>query len=500
MNIILIDDEPLICEYIKECITQCDSVHQVIGCFNRAADALAFLQTHTVHLVITDITMPEMDGLDLAAAIQNQFGDTIDVVMLTCHRNFDFARKAMESSVKSYIIKSEINPGKIKELLDNIEISRTTAPSLKRLSIHYAQSQFLCSFLNDSVKYIISPEELKEYNIAFTGKPFFSLAFPKGKNIIDKLSSYRDSRLIHPIIFFNDATAHYIYTANINASINDTDEITDCIFMLKSYISQLYRYYFGISSVYYKFSSFKKSLLEAEYNAATAFYGFVPKTLPHEQKSLVVIQQEMFSLANKAVSAVLNNLSSDYSVFIDSLFSYANVKERVSPDYLCSLLSYIIVSALPIEKQDSKQTYINSLKEASSFKELKHNFLEFSKIICRSQKAYSVPIEQAIKYINKNYRENFSLADISSHVFLNKDYFCRKFKNEVGSSFTEYRLYVQLREAFNFIVNTDLPINTIAENVGLPNISYFSSAFKKQFGESPSTIRKQYRKTTGFGK
>ena len=498
MNIILVDDEPLICEYIKECILKCDSGHKILGCFYRASDALKYLKTHTVHLVITDITMPEMDGLDFAAAVRNEFHDNIDIIMLTCHRNFDFARKAMENSVKNYIIKSEITPEKMKEILSNIEMSHASVPSLKKLSVHYSQSQFLRSFLTDSTKMEISDTDRKTYNITLTNTPYFSLAFPEKNDIVEKISDYEDTRLNNQIIFFNDLSARYLFTANINIAADDMEQLSDCINSLKTYLSSSCSNYIGSSSIHYNLTSLKKSFWEAEESANNAFYGFNPQTLPHERKTLTTAQQEMFSLANKAIAAALNNLSSDYYTYINNFFSYANIKERVAPDYLCSLLSYIIVSTLPLEQQNMKQTYINKMKTTSSFIELKQFFLEVSQKICQTQKTYSKPVEQAVKYINEHYQENITLSDISKYVFLNKEYFCRKFKNEVGSSFTEYRLYIQLKEAFNLLISTTKPINVIAETVGLPNISYFSSVFKKQFGTTPSNIRKEYGKKHSY--
>lgn len=490
MKIILVDDEPLICQYIQECIRQCGNDHQVTACFYRASDALEYLKTHTVHLVITDITMPEMDGLSMSAAIQNQFGGNIDVVVLTCHRNFDFARKAMEYSVKDYIIKSEISPAKMRQLLDSIDSSRMALPTLKKLSVHYTQAQFLRSYFSSPDTTALTQGDRQTYGILLSDGPYISVVFPRFGNVLEKLSDYEDTRLTNHLLFLNEASTKYIFSANLNIPAENHEALQSCVRSLKNYLIQFCEGYIGISRIYNDITKLKDSFLEAEKAANLAFYGFSHKCPPREHKSLSYIQQEMFSLVNSAVSSMMNHISSDYYEYIEKLFDCAQKNAAVDPDYLYSLLNYAIMSTFIPEAPDYRPIYSEKLRTSSSFAKLKEHFYDFSRRTCQAQKAYSKPIEQAIKYINENYAENFTLTDLSQHVFLNKEYFCRKFKQEVGSNFAEYRLYVQLREAYREILGSTQHINIIAENVGINNFSYFSSAFKKQFGLTPSSVRK----------
>lgn len=485
MRIILIDDEPLICEYIKECIRQCGENYDVVGCFCRAKDALAYLRENPVDVVITDITMPEMDGLTLSGEIQERFGTDVAVVVLTCHRNFDFVRQAMACSVKEYVMKSEIDPDSIKRVLDSVGNSRYN-PSLKNLSEYHTQSQFLRSLLDGSKEMDIPKKQLREQGVSLTEGAYISAAFPYSSTALDQLCSYNEPRLINQLLFPNVASTRYIYAANIAAPTGA--EATACANELGRYLSTHCDGYVGVSSPYYDLGQICKCFREANRLADLAFFG-IKGTLAQENSISAAVRQDAFSIVNKAIYSLLNHLSNDYWEYMQALFDLVKDGDIIEPDYLCSLLSYIITS---VNLGNVSELKTNRLRTARSFAELKEIYSDISDSLMKSQKTYSEPIEKAVKYLEAHYAETVSLEDIAQHVFLSKEYFCRRFKAEVGSNFTEYRLQIQMREAYKAIINTSKHISKIAENVGITNISYFSNAFKKQFGASPSEIRKNF--------
>ena len=77
------------------------------------------LEKQAVDLVFADITMPRMDGLEMLSHIRNRFQET-DVVMLTCHDDFSFARTALQQGAIDYILKSEIDPALMGSILKRV--------------------------------------------------------------------------------------------------------------------------------------------------------------------------------------------------------------------------------------------------------------------------------------------------------------------------------------------------------------------------------------------
>lgn len=102
-------------------------------------------------------------------------------------------------------------------------------------------------------------------------------------------------------------------------------------------------------------------------------------------------------------------------------------------------------------------------------------------------------IKKIISYVEKNFRSPISLQDIANHLGLTKEYFCRFFKKNMETSFLNYVNEVRLSHIYQEIQNTDAPISEIMEHNGFTNQKHFNRAFKKQYNQTPSSIRHPHK-------
>lgn len=102
-------------------------------------------------------------------------------------------------------------------------------------------------------------------------------------------------------------------------------------------------------------------------------------------------------------------------------------------------------------------------------------------------------IISVLKYINKNYKENISLDDISQAVHMSKYYFCRKFHEGTGATALEYLNNVRLTKVHNLLINTSMTIDEIAAETGFVSAVNLTRAFKKVYGMAPREFRKLNR-------
>lgn len=94
-------------------------------------------------------------------------------------------------------------------------------------------------------------------------------------------------------------------------------------------------------------------------------------------------------------------------------------------------------------------------------------------------------------YIDRHYREDISLSRLSEKFFFSREYLNRIFHARYGCAVYEYVQSVRMSHAASLLKNPDLSLQTIAENLGYSNANYFSKAFKKFYGKSPSEYRQQ---------
>ncbi len=102
-------------------------------------------------------------------------------------------------------------------------------------------------------------------------------------------------------------------------------------------------------------------------------------------------------------------------------------------------------------------------------------------------------LKQILKYIENNYMNKITIADVAAEVNLSQSHFMKYFKNTMGTSFIDYLNEYRLTMASRLLLSSEATILVISEEVGYENLSYFNRAFKKRFGMTPSAYRKRSR-------
>ena len=167
LNLVLIDDEPLALQQFKKIIERNDYGFQCVGAFSDSREALEFIKNNTVHAIITDIMMPDITGIDIAAYCDEHFPD-IKIILVSAYRNFDYAKTAIKfKSVVDYILKPLTFAG-IDNALQSIKKRLSSTDNFKfssRNSIINMQqiiSDILCGVIKDDN---MLKAQLSAYNI-----------------------------------------------------------------------------------------------------------------------------------------------------------------------------------------------------------------------------------------------------------------------------------------------------------------------------------------------
>jgi AraC-like DNA-binding protein len=112
-----------------------------------------------------------------------------------------------------------------------------------------------------------------------------------------------------------------------------------------------------------------------------------------------------------------------------------------------------------------------------------------------SSKLRDFYIKEAISYLENNYQNDISVEDIAASIGLNRSYFGKIFKQEVGKSPQSFIINYRMVKATELLQFTKSPISEIASAVGYPNQMNFSRTFKSIYGVSPSKWREQNKFT-----
>ena len=137
-RIIIIDDEPGAQEIIARYINKSELGFEVMACLSDGEEAINYLGDNEVDIVITDIKMPRMSGLELAQKL-NAVKLYIKVVIVGGYSEFEYAKKAMEFNVFNYLLK----PIDVEELIDCLDIIKSILDNQRQKELHIAEMLLL---------------------------------------------------------------------------------------------------------------------------------------------------------------------------------------------------------------------------------------------------------------------------------------------------------------------------------------------------------------------
>jgi AraC-like DNA-binding protein/ligand-binding sensor protein len=118
-----------------------------------------------------------------------------------------------------------------------------------------------------------------------------------------------------------------------------------------------------------------------------------------------------------------------------------------------------------------------------------------NQIVLQQKNAEPVQITRARQFIEKNYKEDLSLADVAREAGMSAFYFCKVFKKATGTNFTQYVSRVRVEKAKNLLLNLNFRISEIAFEVGFQSLTHFNRVFRGIAGTSPTEFRQQLPST-----
>ena len=484
MKILVVDDEALVSQYIAQCVREGDPSSQVVGTASSGAKALAVLERTAVDLVFADITMPKMDGLALLRRIKAEH-PAVSVVMLTCHDEFAYARQAIADKADNYILKSEISPKRMGQVLEEVRRLRRDR-RLAQQTGQMKRNDYLRRIVEgDGGVLAVTESDLEKHNVFLRDGSFAALCFENLEGNLQSVLAGIEADYENPVV--------YPYSGDLTVllvNMRPTDrrwDTFDALFQeMDEYFQRLEERLagrLGHSRMFFRIARLKTAVEEALEAHNDRYYGPGREIgQPYGQRTerlqwlmtqaAVRMEERSWEAAGAALGEALSYARENHADWV--------TLKRTSQQ-LCAVLEEHCGAPLP----DCRRR----LEQAQDPEELAEGAKLMLEILGRQGRKYSAAIVGALAYIDQHYPEELTLNAVADHVFLNREYLSRRFKQEVGVTFSEYLAAVRLRRAKELLETTTLRISEVAAQIGIPNVSYFSTIFRREFGRSPSEIR-----------
>ena len=508
-GVFIVDDKPLIRQALTETINWEKLNGIVLGTAENGKKALELIKKLHPELVISDIKMPGMDGLELTECIKAELPET-QVIIITGYQEFEYAQRALSLGVNDLVLKPVRNDDmeqKIEKAFRTFEQQKEMKEAVKSVQEARIERQLYnimtgneedvknCGWRERKYNLLLVRARTRDHEMAKkiyanavqgfekyekqNGWKTYSWMLQQGQVILlldEREQSAREWKInIKHMIFSlseGEKEAECCYT--VSQICNDISRLPDCLQDVTSIME--HRYFFSDEKILY---------VEQEKIGTGIEVIKLQKELDHFKKEIEVLSEiEFRKRLQEIIDEILSETSGDefrvkciISEFCMNLGK--NAGEKWNKGDTNTLLDRI--------------GDLSGKQECAQF--LDQFVKEMRRIAQNDNKMKNPVVRDALAYMKEHYAENFSQTELAEKLNVNSSYLSRIFKKETGHNFMEILTEYRIDKAKELLSKSETRVIEVCQQVGYGDYTYFYQVFKKMEGVSPSEYKKGVKKT-----
>lgn len=521
-KIVIIDDEPMVRKGLMTVINWEALGCKVIGEAGNGVEGLELIHAHHPDIILTDINMPEVDGLRMIREVKGEL-ENAKIIILTGYRDFDYIHEAMQLGAYDYLLK----PSKLDEI---VKVVKKAVLELK-YSVQMESNQREWEQKFKKALPVLKEKLLRDLLIN---------AYPVDGEVLEELTAYGIEMEAYRVILLEIDNTSDLYNRHLIkfGIINTFEELISDAFKYEkvdvgnnrvSFIANAIELE-GIIAMLEEMIRLCENCFKLTVTASVSTVGTSPDVLSKKAQEVLTAIDYSFYLGKGSIILYEDLRLVGYED-ISTIEPLALNMMRAIKLGSCEDVEQAILEIESVTKQgdrtyhqvDLKSFIVRCIYDIYNFVlvDSQLNPTDFDlepvalheeiQIACQygdlililkriaspvteaihnlKQSGINNIIKEAMAYINENYSESVTLNDLSAVVNVSTYYLSRMFKKETGLNLTEYLNEVRLNAAKNLLLNTDLKLYEIGERVGISDPHYFSRLFKKHVGQTPTQFK-----------
>ena len=520
-KIMLIDDDVPMLKVIQQMMDWEQLSLSLIGSAYSSVMALQMFKEMLPDIVITDMGMPHMDGLQLSAEFK-KIKSSVRIIFLMCHEDFHYAKQALAMNADDYLIKDELTAMQLeKSLMKSIQSMVTMSEQISyreqfERNIDLLKQSFYQRLLEGNpaqllLQYAKQLEIRWEYPKFMIATGSISLAGTLQKYSYHDISTLRYgiyniaqelSRTYDGITVFMDQ-GEWAFVLNYRQSLKFNAQqylyrylkklAESCEQYLKVKLRYvLYTNKLEIDQLGGTLRQMQKEKYDAYYADEAIMTREMAKLKPKYGDTKMMLQQEQ----NELIRTVQEQQMDQAIASLEKLFQKART-EQLDP---MELIQDCSRTMRWIEMQTARATidnrYYTCLDATMHIEDTKmmmamklYTLLGNTKKTQASTKAKDMKLQEIDQYLLAHLSENVTSIDVAQHLFLNPSYFSRFFKRMTDENFTDYVHRFKMKAAMRMLEYPDETIEMISLKLGYSDRTYFTKVFKKYIDMTPGEYK-----------
>ena len=484
IKLLIVDDEEIICNGLASIDLWQKFNCEVVGTAKNGKVALDLIRRQAVDLVLTDIKMPVMGGLELAKAI-SEISPSIIVVLLSGYKDFEYAREAIRHGVFAYLLKP-YSISEIEELMISVRVE------FEELQMHPASLnaayQFKSILLQNGSEIEGTADWLYSgYLGVIVGYGHLSIESAPPENLfefieaIGRIESY--GWISVPIyddtlaVAVPDNTVDY---ERIKKIVNKSDRLRG--FMYPEVLNNLTEWSRAWSE-----SKIRRDWIEYGNDEKWTEYNSIPYFMPKSPSSFpsIALSIDNADSFRRSLESYLRKISGK------PFISFRELRLSVS-DMVLSRFE-LSTDALQVSSNFRESTcHCRNINELVDFLMSWYDYYENRKIGESEETVRISHVIRARSIIDSRYSENIGLNTVADEIGISPEHLSRLFRMSTGMNFKQYLLEKRMERSKELLSEGCHKIYEIAEMVGYQDERYFSRCFKLKTGYTPINYRNRF--------
>lgn len=527
-SILIVDDDTVFRTRMKSIIDWEKAGYTIITEARNGKEAIEKIETFEPDIVITDISMPIIDGVELIDYVTKYKKDT-SIIALSGYNDFHYVRSSLLNGAEDYLLKNQLNTNKLLDVLDsaakklssrkrdNPEQTFVNADTLiqefllllisgcagSREEVHLRLQRLQVEDLMQGVAVAVAEPDNTELIKNLSESEYYKFLYSVSSIMKESVSS--DSGTVITIIGRNRVLI--LVPINNNSLSLFKENFHRTLTQMNSNVVR-----FLGESMSFGVSDFCRDIMELPYYYEQAAKALVANRFQGKSSFIAEVSNEpktkkILTLDITDEKDIVDSLrgKSDFTsdVVINRVFNkFENCNSEDIQLVLAELFNIIIREMRDNNLSPDKIFQQNELNyqeiiKTMNIQELKDWFIKryYKLHQCllhvQTYKRYNENTRNAIYYIEENYFRNISLNKIAAAININSSYLSRLFKNDTGLNVIEFLNKIRVEKAVSLIDEGKYSLKEISYKVGIKNYNYFFKLFKKIIGVTPNEYKKQ---------
>ncbi len=504
VRVLIVDDEYIMRQGLKYMIDWEQEGYTIVGEATNGSEALKLIDRLQPHIIICDIVMPLMDGVDFSEVLHKLYPQ-IQIIILSGYDNFEYVKRTLMNGAADYILKPTLNREELIRILQKV--------SERIPGYRLSQSRGGVSYERIIERYLLGHD--RELNIEelsrFFTLPYFciyavnvKLTNENGRDMSDilykkverELPSFERSQKVMVMLREELLCVLFCHGLSDKKSLRQAVErMNDQLVTLCGSILGVYsRTFTRLEELY---EVYQKDIVK---NVDKGFYyreiNFLPVADREEESGVTeTVKFDFFRynrlLSGKKYGEALHLLKQYNEGALAVQMDVYGLKNQIK-NMVYHYMDFLQLS--DEEKDNCRYEYFKKITEAAYEKDYRQAVEEvlgaLQEMSGKNAASGDERIEKMLQYISCNYQEDLKLEDLAEEFNFNYHYLSAYFNQQMKESFSDYLNRLRIEKACRLLEESDLSIAQVSSEVGYSEHSYFCRVFKKVMGKTPSLWRR----------